>query len=82
MHGVSRDEFRKSFQYYEDRPDLLRNLLDTLMGLAGLAEDSSRGPEEDPVEEVDDMDLESLVRLSLGSDAAVDASTQTVEDSA
>lgn len=58
------------------------NLLDTLMGLAGLAEDSSRAPEEDPVEEVDDMDLESLVRLSLGSDAAVDASTQTVEDSA
>ena len=58
------------------------NLLDTLMALAGLAEDSSRALEEDPAEEADEMDLESLVRFSLGSDAQAGLSTQTVEDSA
>jgi hypothetical protein len=31
LHGISRDEFRKSLRYYEDRPDLLRNLLDTVI---------------------------------------------------
>jgi hypothetical protein len=31
MHGISRDEFRKSFTYYEDHPDLIRTLFDTLL---------------------------------------------------
>jgi hypothetical protein len=31
LHGISRDEFRKSFQYYEDRPDQLRTLLDSML---------------------------------------------------
>jgi hypothetical protein len=31
LHAVSRDEFRKSFQYYETRPDLMRTMLDTLI---------------------------------------------------
>jgi Domain of unknown function (DUF4296) len=31
LHGISRDEFRKSFQYYEDRPDLFRTLLDSML---------------------------------------------------
>lgn len=57
------------------------NVLDTLMRLAGLAE-RSPAPEEDPAEQVDEMDLESLVRLSLGSDGALDTPAQTVEDPA
>lgn len=57
------------------------NVLDTLMALAGLAEESP-APEEDSAEQVDEMDLESLVRLSLGSDGALDSPTQTVEGSA
>jgi len=31
LHGVSRDEFRKSFKYYEDRPDLIRTLFDSVL---------------------------------------------------
>jgi Domain of unknown function (DUF4296) len=31
LHGISRDEFRKSFQYYEDRPDLIRTLFDSVI---------------------------------------------------
>jgi hypothetical protein len=31
MHQVSRDEFRKSLQYYEDRPELIRTVFDTLL---------------------------------------------------
>jgi len=31
LHGVSREDFRKSFQYYEDRPDLIRTLFDSLL---------------------------------------------------
>ncbi len=56
-------------------------VLDTLMQLAGLAESPAPAPEEDSAEQVDEMDLESLVRLSLGADA-VDAPGQTVEDPA
>jgi hypothetical protein len=31
LHGVSRDEFRKSFKYYEDRPDLIRTMFDSVL---------------------------------------------------
>jgi len=31
MHKVSRDEFRKSFQFYKDRPDLSRPMFDSLL---------------------------------------------------
>jgi len=31
LHQVSRDEFRKSLRYYEDRPDLIRTVFDSLL---------------------------------------------------
>jgi hypothetical protein len=31
LHQVSRDEFRKSFQFYLDRPDITRGLFDSLL---------------------------------------------------
>ena len=31
LHQVSRDEFRKSLHYYEDRPDLIRTVFDSLL---------------------------------------------------
>ncbi len=31
MHQVSKDEFSKSLQYYEDRPELLRTVFDSLL---------------------------------------------------
>jgi len=31
LHKVSRDEFRKSFQFYQDRPDLIRVMFDSLL---------------------------------------------------
>jgi hypothetical protein len=31
LHKVTRDEFRKSFQFYQDRPDITRNLFDSLV---------------------------------------------------
>ena len=31
LHKVTRDEFRKSFQFYQDHPDITRTLFDTLI---------------------------------------------------
>ena len=31
MHKVSRDEFRKSFQFYQGRPDITRTMFDSLL---------------------------------------------------
>ena len=31
MHKVSRDEFRKSFQFYQDHPDITRTMFDSLV---------------------------------------------------
>ncbi|HEY4209683.1 MAG TPA: DUF4296 domain-containing protein [Puia sp.] len=31
LHKVSRDEFRKSFQYYQDHPDITRTMFDSLI---------------------------------------------------
>jgi hypothetical protein len=31
LHQVSRDEFRKSLRYYENRPDLIRTVFDSLL---------------------------------------------------
>jgi hypothetical protein len=31
LHKVSRDEFRKSFQFYQDHPDITRTLFDSLI---------------------------------------------------
>jgi hypothetical protein len=33
MHKISREDFQKSFQYYIDRPDLSRSLLDSVLKL-------------------------------------------------
>ncbi len=47
-------------------------VLDTLMQLAGLAESPQASLEEDAAAQVDELDLASLVELSLGSETAVD----------
>lgn len=31
LHGISREKFRNSFKYYEDRPDLIRTLFDSVI---------------------------------------------------
>jgi hypothetical protein len=31
LHQVSREDFRKSFQYYQDRPDLIKTVFDSLL---------------------------------------------------
>ena len=31
LHQISREEFRKSFQYYQEHPDLTRNVFDSLL---------------------------------------------------
>jgi len=47
-------------------------VLDTLMQLAGLTDGSGTTVEEDPAEQVDEMDIESLVQLSLGRDGSLE----------
>ena len=50
LHQVSRDEFRKSFQYYQGRPDLARGMLDTLVNHGNqLRMDSYKIPTSAPV---------------------------------
>lgn len=50
LHDVSRDEFRKSFQYYQGRPDLVRGMLDTLVNHGNqLRMDSYKIPNPAPV---------------------------------
>ncbi len=47
-------------------------VMDTLMQLAGLEDASAVPVEEDPAEQVDELDVASLVQLSLGSHEAID----------
>ncbi len=35
LHQVSREDFRKSFQFYSERPDLTRELFDSVQALGG-----------------------------------------------
>lgn len=53
-------------------------VMDTLMQLAGLQDSSGAAPDEDSVDEVDELDVASLVQMSLGNEDAVG---ETVEGS-
>jgi hypothetical protein len=46
LHKVTRDEFRKSFEYYQGRPDITRTMLDSLQakGNRARAENYTRPP--------------------------------------
>lgn len=57
-------------------------VLDTLMRLAGLVDGSQFTVEEDPAEQVDEMDVESLVQLSLGPDDSVQESDGAIKEPA
>ncbi len=46
-------------------------VMDTLMQLAGMQAISGIAPDEDPVDEVDELDVASLVQMSLGNQDAV-----------
>ena len=51
LHKVSRDEFRKSFQFYQGRPDITRTMFDSLLAKGNRArmENYSRPPSTPPV---------------------------------
>jgi acyl transferase domain-containing protein/acyl carrier protein len=46
-------------------------VMDTLLALAGLAEEPSSPPDEDSVDLIDEMDIESLVKMTLEDDEVV-----------
>ena len=54
LHKVSRDEFRKSFQFYQERPDITRPMFDSLLARGNRArmENYSRPPQAAPVKPV------------------------------
>lgn len=54
LHKVTRDEFRKSFQFYQDRPDITRVLFDSLIarGNRQRAESYTHPPAATPVPSV------------------------------
>ncbi|MDO6429685.1 DUF4296 domain-containing protein [Flavitalea sp. BT771] len=51
LHKVSRDEFRKSFQFYQERPDITRTMFDSLLAKGNRAriENYTRPPATPPV---------------------------------
>ena len=51
LHKVSRDEFRKSFQFYQGRPDITRTMFDSLLAKGNRAriENYTRPPVASPV---------------------------------
>lgn len=50
LHKVSRDEFRKSFQFYQERPDITRVMFDSLLARGNRArmENYTRPPQATP----------------------------------
>lgn len=42
LHKISKENFQKSFQYYQGRPDLLRTMLDSLQSKVQIPADTSR----------------------------------------
>ena len=50
LHKVSRDEFRKSFQFYQERPDITRVIFDSLLARGNRArmENYTRPPQATP----------------------------------